>query len=348
MSLVIAGNSAGGYNLTKSLRLRSSASAYLNRTPSVAGNRKTWTFSTWVKRGQFVGGMYQGYVSTSSFTAFGWGGADATTLFMQDFVNGSYNLVWESSALFRDPAAWYHVIFAYDSTQASSSNALKLYVNGVQQTLSFTAYSGAYVQNRDSFINATNSQQIGTYSNSVFYDGYLAEINFVDGQQLTASSFGSTNTTTGVWQPARYTGAYGTNGFYLPFTNTTSTTTLGYDFSGNSNNFTTNNFSLTAGVNYDSMNDVPTLTSATQANYPTLNYIWRGSYGGTLNLTNGNLSGATVQANSDNDIPATMAMPGTGKWYWECTIRLKSTGVSNSLCGPITCVSSCVHQLIAN
>lgn len=201
---------------SNSLRFRSSASAYLSRTPTVASNRKTWTWSGWVKRGQFVGGMYQGYVSTSSFTAFGWGGASAATLFMQDFINGSYNLVWETTALFRDPAAWYHVVWAYDSTQASSANALKLYVNGVQQSLTFNAYSGAYVQNRDTFINATNSQQIGTYSNNVFQDGYMSNINFIDGQALTANSFGTFNSY-GVWQPINYGGSYGTNGFYLPF-----------------------------------------------------------------------------------------------------------------------------------
>jgi len=94
----------------------------------------------------------------------------------------------------------------------------------------------------------------------------MTDINFVDGQQLTANSFGAFNGQ-GVWQPVRYGGSYGTNGFYLPFTNTTSTITLGYDFSPNGNNWTTNNISLTAGVTYDSMTDVPTNTSATVANY---------------------------------------------------------------------------------
>ena len=106
-----------------------------------------------------------------------------------------------------------------------------------------------------------------------YFDGYLTEINFIDGQALTPSSFGSTNTTTGVWQPIKYTGTYGTNGFYLNFGNNASTTTLGYDTSGNSNNWTTNNISLTAGSTYDSMTDVPTLTSATVANYAVLNPI---------------------------------------------------------------------------
>jgi hypothetical protein len=103
-----------------------------------------------------------------------------------------------------------------------------------------------------------------------FYDGYLTEINFIDGQALTPNSFGTINSY-GVWQPITYGGSYGTNGFYLPFTNNASTTTLGYDFSPQGNNWTTNNISLTAGSTYDSMTDVPTLTSATAANYAVMN-----------------------------------------------------------------------------
>jgi hypothetical protein len=145
-----------------------------------------------------------------------------------------------------------------------------MYVNGVQITAFSTA---SYPAQNYNFVHINNSgvvQYIGTgYLNN--FDGYLTEVNFIDGQALTPSSFGSTNATTGVWQPAKYTGTYGTNGFYLPFTNTTSTTTLGNDFSGNGNNWTTNNISLTPGVTYDSMTDVPTLTSATAANFATLN-----------------------------------------------------------------------------
>jgi hypothetical protein len=109
-----------------------------------------------------------------------------------------------------------------------------------------------------------------------FFDGYLAEINFIDGQALTPNSFGTFNSY-GVWQPITYGGSYGTNGFYLPFSNNASTTTLGYDFSPNGNNWTTNNISLTAGATYDSMTDVPTLTSATAANYCVYaNPLWVG------------------------------------------------------------------------
>ena len=306
--------------ISKSLRFRKTASAYLSRTPAVASNRKTWTWSGWIKRGAFSNGIFQGFIDGSTLTAFGFGGASNYTLFLQDYsASSGYNLVWETSALFRDPASWYHIVLAYDTTQSSSTNAVKIYVNGVQQSLTFTTYGGAYVQNRDSFVNATNLHTIGRYDSASYLDGYMSEVNFIDGQALAPTSFGSFNSY-GVWQPIQYGGSYGTNGFYLPFTNTTSTTTLGYDFSPAQNNWTTNNFSLTAGVNYDSMNDSPTLTSATSANYPTINSIFLGSYGGTMVPYAGNLQTGTVQANADNNVLGTMSMPSTGKYYWEVTI----------------------------
>jgi len=326
-SPLLSTTEATGYTIAKSVRLRSSASAYLSKTPGSAGNRKTWTWSGWIKRGQFVGGIYQGYVDSSNFTAFGFGGSGASTLFMQDYSGSSgYNLVWETTALFRDPSAWYHIIFAYDSTQASSSNALKVYVNGVQQTLGFSSFGGAYVQNRDTYINSTVSQQIGTYSNTVFQDGYFAEVNFIGGQQLTASSFGETDSVTGVWKPKAYTGTYGTNGFYLPFTDVATTSGsnsgLGKDFSGNGNYYNTNNISVTSGSTYDSMTDVPTLTSATAANYAVLNPLT--SVGTNGSISDGNLTN-TGGSNPAKAWLSTIAVKNGGKFYAE----FKLTGGAN-------------------
>ena len=157
----------------------------------------------------------------------------------------------------------------------------------------------------------------------------MAEVNFVDGQQLTPSSFGSTNDQTGVWQPIAYTGTYGANGFYLPFSNTASTSTLGYDFSGNSNNWTTNNISLTSGTTYDSMNDVPTQWIPYNTAGDT-GALFRGNYcvqnpltisiANPSSLSNGNLkqtgnSGGYFQGG----IQGTMGMT-TGKFYWETTV----------------------------
>jgi hypothetical protein len=145
----------------------------------------------------------------------------------------------------------------------------------------------------------------------------MDEVNFIDGQALTPSSFGYVDTTSGAWQPLTFTGTYGTNGFYLPFTDTTSTTTLGYDSSGNSNNWTTNNISLTAGATYDSMNDVPVLTSTTASNYCTLNPLKTGTtYKPTL--SNGNLQLASATATQN---PASSTIGAfTGKWYFEAVV----------------------------
>jgi hypothetical protein len=250
-----------GYNLTKSLRFRSSASAYLNRTPaSSPTDAKKYTYSAWIKKSknatsnQFIYGCGS---SGSDETYFGFNSSDAFEYL--EYTSGAYQINVSTAAVFRDPSSWYHLVLVLDTTQATSSNRVKLYINNVQQTLSGTFPSLNYATSN---VNSTDAQNINRLptSGGLNFDGYYTEVNMVDGQALTPSSFGSTNALTGVWQPAKYTGTYGTNGFYLPFTNTTSTTTLGYDFSGNSNNWTTNNLSLTTGTTYDSMTDVPTLT----------------------------------------------------------------------------------------
>jgi hypothetical protein len=310
---VFAGNSAStGYNLTRSLRFRASASAYLNRTPATAGNRKTFTLSTWVKRGTLGArqSIFDAYAASAGNSLefqsndilefYAWGGASVFDL--------------ATTQVFRDPSAWYHIVVAVDTTQATAANRIKLYINGSQVTAFGTATYPSL--NADLYINNNFVHNIGRRGDAQFYfDGYTTEVNFVDGQQLTPSSFGSTNALTGVWQPARYTGSYGTNGFYLPFTDNSALTTssnvgLGKDFSGNGNYWTTNNISITAGVTYDSMTDVPTLTSATAANFAVLNPLNAESgmtgtpSGGNLNIAVAGGKRSTIAARS-------------GKWYWE-------------------------------
>jgi hypothetical protein len=305
--------SAGGYNLTRSLRFRSSASAYLNRTPS-ASNRKTWTWSGWVKRSTIgannilfaartaVGGTYFVIYFNAS-----------NDLRIESNLETAYPL-YKTNALFRDPSAWYHIVVALDMTQATSTERLKVYVNGVLQT---TANYNVPAQNTDLAVNSTETHLIGQQASDSYLDGYLTEVNFIDGQALTPSSFGETSATTGVWQPVKYAGTYGTNGFYLPFTDNSALTTssnvgLGKDFSGNGNYWTTNNISLTAGVTYDSMTDVPTLTSATAANY----CVWNPTVpvGGTF--TNANLA-VSRSSGSTETVPSTMAFGSSGKYYVE-------------------------------
>jgi hypothetical protein len=303
-----------------SLRFRSSASAYLNRTPSTAGNSKTFTINFWVKRGivsttanfqrlLLVGSSTANYFSLL-FDGSGSGGENELSFYVQ--TSNAQAAYIATTAKFRDPASWYMITLAVDTTQATSTNRVKLYINGVQQTaLSAANYPS---QNTDIYYNSAVPHYISenpSFSSS-YFDGYITEFNSIDGQQLTPNSFGTFNSF-GVWQPITYGGSYGTNGFYLPFTNTTSTTTLGFDFSPNGNNWTTNNISLTAGSTYDSMTDVPTLTSTTAANYCVLNPLNPNS--GTI--SNGNLNQLFASASYQTAI-GTLAM-SSGSWYCEVT-----------------------------
>ena len=307
------GSQGGGYTIENSLRLRSSASAYLSRTFGTPTNNQKWTYSCWFKRGSLT--TYQGlFEAPSSGSTFG-----AIYLTNTDIINwydanaGATVYILQTSQVFRDPSAWYHLVCVYDSTQATASNRQKMYVNGVQ----ITAFAAAtYVaQNTNGRINSAVAHKIGTLDAAPsYFDGYLTEVNFIDGQALDPSSFGEYNEDTGVWQPAKYTGSYGTNGFYLPFSDATNTTTLAADASGNGNDWTPNNISLTSGVTYDSMTDTPT-PYADGGNYPTWNPNCKGS---DVSLANGNLDASWVNVNG-HSVYATMGFPTTGKWYCEMT-----------------------------
>lgn len=324
--------------ISRSVRLRNSASAYLNRTPASASDRRTWTYSGWVKRGLLNTRMplMGGYTGTTNGTLR----TDITILdgaalnVGSDQMQTATDFVLQTTQLFRDPSAWYHIVVAMDTTQATSTNRVKIYVNGVQVTAFSTATYPSL--NYQGGINFTNNQYINRWFDSsggnYYGDGYMTEVNFIDGQALTPSSFGTTDSTTGAWIPMPYTGTYGTNGFYLNFKDNTSTTTIGYDYSGNSNNWTANNISLTAGVTYDSMVDVPTLwmpyntagdTGAlVRGNYATWNPLWRLGGSGYITPTNGNLRASIGSTN--NIIASTIQLPSSGKWYMELTL---TTGV---------------------
>jgi len=311
-SALLGASGSQGYQISRSVRLRSSASAYFNRTPASAGNRRTWTWSAWVKRGDISTAenpLFTGYTDANNrwYARF-----EQNTLRFYWNVAGTSNEVY-TNAVFRDPSAWYHVVVAVDTTQATDSNRIKVYVNGVQQTL-----SGTYIpQNTDTQWNNNVVQTIGKKDTAgTYFDGYLTEINSIDGQQLTPSSFGETNPVTGVWQPKKYTGTYGTNGFYLNFSDNSAATAaaIGKDYSGNGNNWTPNNISVTAGVTYDSMLDVPTQWADGgngRGNYATLSPIDNNN--GTLSSGNLNLS---IPAGTSSSGFGNFAMTA-GKWYWE-------------------------------
>jgi hypothetical protein len=317
-------------NLNNSLRFRSSASAYLNRTPTLTGNRQTFTYSFWTKLGGVisVGGDF-----ISSNNAAGGGDAIALQSSNRIAIAGSGTNLLVTTQLLRDPSAWYHIVVAVDTTQATSANRIKLYINGNQVTAFNTASYPALNYNFAYWNNSSYAQLIGGgYS---YLDGYMTDINFIDGQALEPYYFGN-NDANGVWKPIKYTGTYGTNGFYLTFGNTTSTTTLGYDSSGNGNNWTTSGISVTAGNTYDAMLDVPTNTSATVANYPTLNPLSPSSISATL--SEANLKATGISTGTFESAISTMSFT-SGKIYFECTC-LSGTGANASSFIGITPISN--------
>lgn len=325
--------SDGGYQISRSLRFNSADSAYLNRTPASASNRKTWTWSAWIKRNALAVNQYvfnaspDSFVNTFSIVSFGAGASEDKFRFIE-FQGGSQVCSLRTTQVFRDSSAWYHFVLAVDTTQATDTNRVKMYVNGVQITsFDVTAYPA---QNTDLTMNNNVLTTLGYTTTTNNFSGYMTEVNFIDGQALTPSSFGETNAQTGVWQPKAYSGSYGTNGFYLNFSDNSNTTaaTLGKDYSGNGNNWTPNNFSVTAGAGNDSLVDSPTsygtdtgVGGTVRGNYSTLNPL---TY---LNATfaNGNLDTVVAAPETSNAV-GTFGV-SSGKWYWEVTPTTTDAGM---------------------
>jgi hypothetical protein len=313
---------SGGYQISRSLRFNSADSAYLNRTPAGAGNRTTWTWSGWVKRASFGSSqvLFGAGPDGSNYTIFYFSGTISEDLEIFNYTGGATTGYAYTTSVFRDPSAWYHVVLAVDTTQGTSADRTKIYVNNVLQPITISTTFGSSV---NTWVNTNNSHRLGsTPTTSALYGGYMTDVNFVDGSQLTPSSFGETDTQTGVWKPKAYSGSYGTNGFYLNFSDNSNTTaaTLGKDYSGNGNNWTPNNFSVTAGAGNDSLVDSPTsygtdtgVGGTVRGNYATLNPLALKS---AVTLTNGNLDGYSV--GSTDICYATIGM-SSGKWYWEVT-----------------------------
>jgi hypothetical protein len=310
----------GGYQIERSLRFNSADSAYLNRTPGTASNRKTWTWSGWVKKSVIAGDYPPLFNAGQSApdTVLRFSDADVLNAILENGGGGNSRL--DTTQVFRDSSAWYHIVWAVDTTLATANDRQRLYVNGVEVTAFSTRTNPSL--NFDTQVNNTVEHRIGGQRYASYYNGYLTEINFIDGQALDPTSFGEYNEDTGVWQPKAYTGSYGTNGFYLNFSDNsgTTSTTLGKDQAG-SNNWTPNNFSVTAGAGNDSLVDTPTnygtdtgVGGEVRGNYCT----WNPLDNGGIDLSNGNLglsNGAAHEA-----VRSTFKLPSSGKWYAECTL----------------------------
>ena len=292
------------YEINNSLRFNDDDSAYLSRTPASDGNLDNWTFSAWTKltSANPATGRYLIGASIATSKWFHIAVNTSGQIDIRQFNSSSYDFRKITVPVLRDVSAWYHIVVSYDSDDATAEDRIKVYVNGERITSFGTNENPS--SGKDSYLNQNHAHTIGAFVNdngsSVFnfYDGYLAEVNLVDGTTLLPTSFGETKT--GIWIPKAYSGSYGTNGFHLDFGNSGA---LGTDVSANGNDFTANNLAAT-----DQMPDTPT------NNYPTINGIQ--SHGSIL--SDGNLT----MDNNNRVVPmlATMGV-SSGKWAWKVTIN---------------------------
>jgi hypothetical protein len=295
MPLILGANklSDSGYQINNSLRFNPDSTDSLSKTFGV-GNRRTFTISFWMKKTKFSVFGYIGVGDGAGNSAGIFNNSDNSIGFYE-YVSSSFAAFISTSALLRDPSAWYHIVCIHDSTQATSSNRIKFFINGVQQTVSGT--EPALNQN-SWFSSGTYPLSIGRedgYANRQ-YQGYFSDFIYVDGQALDSSYFGETDQDTNIWIPKQYTGTYGTNGFFLKFLNSAS---LGTDSSGNANNFTVNNL-----TSIDQTTDTPT------NNFCIINEFSCND-AGTLTVADGGLT-----ITGGNDMGATFGLT-KGKWYWE-------------------------------
>jgi hypothetical protein len=296
MSLIIPANTlaSGGYAVDNSCRFNSGSSDNLTKTFSLAETSdKIATVSFWIKRSKLSAemGILKGDNSGTDFIRL-----ESNDTLRIRFSGGSADII--TNRLFRDVSAWYHIVIAFDTTQGTSSNRIKLYVNGVQETsLATSTYPSLNTPFKFSTNSGTNT--ISTADDVSYYGGYISEFVWIDGTQNAVTDFGEFDEDSGIWKPIDVSGlTFGTNGFYLDFEDSAA---LGNDAAG-SNNFTVNN--LTA---IDQTTDTPT------NNFCTLNpLILTASY----TFSEGNCKLVTSGSDSTGGGIGTIGMP-SGKWYYE-------------------------------
>ena len=328
---ILGGNGAvaGAFSIDNSLRLNDDDTPKLAITPN-ASNRKTWTFSAWVKRSSLSSNQRILSITGTNDFLLRFRGDDKLS-----FIDGSITSeLITATKVFRDTSAWYHIVIVLDTTQGTASNRAKLYVNGYQETdlVNNSGGSASYPsQNADGLINSNVLHTVGcrdisgTVDQNV--DGYMAEVHFIDGTAKSPTDFGEFDEDSGIWKPIRYSGSYGTNGFYLDFENSGS---LGADSSGNGNNFTATNLAST-----DQTTDTPT------NNFCTLNSIYRN--GASTNIAPTYSEGNTITNSGGSGTSATRTSStfefSSGKWYWEVKVNDSPSavdiGINNNAIGAL-------------
>ena len=312
-----ANTESAAYDIANSLRFDGSTSRIDREFSQDPTSRKTFTISIWVKRSKL--GANQTFFNASTTNNF----YDQALMFDSNDTLRTINVASGSDAIqvitnrkFRDVAAWYHIVLAVDTTEAAVANGVKFYINGVQETsFGTTTYTqnATYELGRNGSTTAIGRQQL---NGTQYFGGYMAEINYIDGQQLDPSYFGETNSK-GVWTPIEYDGTYGNNGFYLEFKQTgtsQNSSGIGADTSGNDEHF------AVSGVDAkDVCIDTPT------NNFITMNPLFTNSRG---TFAEGNLM---VTTDVQGSVPYGQVEFGgfavnKGKWYYEAKINSVGSG----------------------
>ena len=276
------------------------ASARLTRTLGTPTNRKKLTASMWLKK-SFDGSEkhFFGMGASGGYLDFRFASTGELELY---HYNSGYQFRLTTTRKFRDINAWYHLVFAIDTTLGTANDRFKVYVNGVQETV-FTNRTNPS-QNYDLGANASgNTISVGNYGTNTgnSFDGQMAHFNFIDGLQLTPTSFGQTDATTGIWKPKTAPSVtYGTNGFFLKFDNAAN---MGLDSGGGSNNMTT---SGTIIQNKDTPSNV----------YATLNPLDYSPNPATLQNCNTSYNKSSTGSGHNASMTGTLGVM-TGKWYYE-------------------------------
>ena len=322
----------GDFSIGESLRFR--GTQYLEWTPASAGNLRTWTWSGWIKRGPvdtdeediFGVEVSTGGVPSNSVRISNSGNADQIPFFSVYQGAGS-DFGSEANGVARDPSAWYHFVAVWDTPNATESQRMRFYINGVQQPRD---YGNNIPQNHDGTFNTTNVHRLsGSPAYNRLFEGYMADVYFIDGQALEPTDFGEYNND-GVWVPINYTGTYGTNGFHLTFADPNN---LGLDTSGNGNNFTATGFDTApVGIFSNDLFSVPSQdavpTTGTNKDFGSTQAVWAFNNDDSNECVAAEDAGSWLVWTSETAITATNSVRVRTAAYGNIGINNISTGLT--------------------
>lgn len=315
-----SGSQETGYTLSQSIRFNDNDSTRMGRTPSVAGNRRTWTYSAWVKRANLSPSGFHFLFARAEASVASWIG-----FYQDNFVyaaaSGGHEARYYTTRKFRDPSAWYHFVIASDTTQTNAEERVRIYVNGERET-SFGTLTVPSI-NYQGYFNTTSLHDIGVSrpsgSISGYFDGYMAEFHWLDGTAYGPEYFGEFNNN-GIWIAKEYEGgSYGTNGFYIKGEDSSD---LGNDSSGNNNDYSTTGLAA-----HDQVLDVPTNNFCVMSPLDT--------FLGTSTFADGNLL-----ITGSSQITSSTISVSSGKWYVEVRKNANADNQIGVMTGPTNQPSS--------